>query len=75
MLSSLFWIVSTSVAPSKLLLCQELKKEVEFHNKTALSVENTGTYLKYFGCKRDTVYVKNLLVGVKIRWKKTHSKK
>lgn len=51
-------------------LCQELKKSVEFHTKTALSVENTGTYLKYFGCKRDTVYVKNLLVGVKIRWKK-----
>ena len=45
---------------------QELKKDVDFQSKIAQNVENTGTYLKYFGSKRDTVYVKNLLVGVKV---------
>lgn len=33
-------------------------------------LDRTGTYLKYFGRKQDTIYIKNLLVGIRLRWKK-----
>ena len=34
------------------------------------TLDRTGTYLKQFGRKQDTIYVKNLLVGIRLRWKK-----
>ena len=34
------------------------------------TLDRTGTYLKYFGRKQDTIYIKNLLVGIRLRWKK-----
>ena len=34
------------------------------------NLDRTGTYLKYFGRKQDTVYIKNLLISIKLRWKK-----
>lgn len=34
------------------------------------SLEKNGSYLKHFGKKQDTIYIKNLLVGIKLRWKK-----
>lgn len=34
------------------------------------AVDQNGTYLKYFGSKQDTVYIKELLMSVRIRWKK-----
>lgn len=34
------------------------------------TLDQTGTYLKHFGLKQDTIYVKNLLVGIRLRWKK-----
>lgn len=34
------------------------------------AVDQNGTYLKYFGSKQDTVYIKDRLMSVRIRWKK-----
>ena len=33
-------------------------------------LDRTGTYLKYFGRKQDTIYIKNLLMSIKLRWLK-----
>ncbi|XP_052234757.1 dystonin-like isoform X4 [Dreissena polymorpha] len=64
--------------PSKLV--PKILKQIEDHNalKTELDsqvgkmhiLERTGTYLKHFGRKQDTIYIKNLLVGIRLRWKK-----
>lgn len=35
-----------------------------------MSLDRTGSYLKYFGRKQDTIYIKNLLIGIRLRWKK-----
>ncbi|XP_052813001.1 microtubule-actin cross-linking factor 1, isoforms 1/2/3/4/5-like isoform X2 [Mya arenaria] len=66
--------------PSKLV--PKILKQMEDHSslKTELdsqiekmhSLDRTGTYLKHFGRKQDTIYIKNLLVGIKLRWKKLH---
>ena len=34
------------------------------------NLDRTGTYIKYFGRKQDTVYIRNLLMNIKLRWKK-----
>ena len=32
-------------------------------------LDRTGTYLKYFGHKQDTVTIKNALINIRMRWK------
>lgn len=34
------------------------------------NLDQSGTYLKYFGRKADTIRVKNLLIEIRLRWKK-----
>jgi len=33
-------------------------------------VDQAGTHLKYFGSRQDGSYLKDYLLGVRIRWKK-----
>ncbi|XP_041374834.1 LOW QUALITY PROTEIN: microtubule-actin cross-linking factor 1-like [Gigantopelta aegis] len=47
-----------------------LKSDLESQADNMLTLDRTGTYLKYFGRKQDTIYIKNLLVGIRLRWKK-----
>lgn len=47
-----------------------MKTELEQHIEKMQSLEKNGSYLKHFGKKQDTIYIKNLLVGIKLRWKK-----
>ncbi|XP_067685972.1 microtubule-actin cross-linking factor 1, isoforms 6/7-like isoform X1 [Haliotis asinina] len=64
--------------PSKLV--EKVTRQIEEHNvlkadleaqaEKMLTLDRTGTYLKYFGRKQDTIYIKNLLVGIRLRWKK-----
>lgn len=35
-----------------------------------MKLEAAGTYLRYFGRKQDTVYIRTLLISTKLRWKK-----
>ena len=46
------------------------RDDIEAHREVMQSLDRTGTYLKYFGRKQDTVYIKNLLISIKLRWKK-----
>ncbi|BFZ22115.1 hypothetical protein BsWGS_25154 [Bradybaena similaris] len=64
--------------PSKLV--PTVIKQIEDHNALRANLEaqaekmnlldSTGAYLKHFGRKQDTIYVKNMLVGIQLRWKK-----
>jgi len=47
-----------------------LKEELDAQIEKMHILDRTGTYLKYFGRKQDTIYIKNLLVGIRLRWKK-----
>ncbi|GFN99913.1 microtubule-actin cross-linking factor 1 [Plakobranchus ocellatus] len=47
-----------------------LLKDIKSQEENVGLLDSTGTYLKYYGHKQDTVYVKNLLVGIRLRWKK-----
>ena len=49
---------------------QTFREDVEAHREIMMNLDRTGTYLKYFGRKQDTVYIKNLLISIKLRWKK-----
>jgi dystonin len=49
---------------------QALKADIERHSAEMKGVDQTGTYLKYFGSKQDTVYVRNRLSSVRLRWKR-----
>ncbi|KAK7501339.1 hypothetical protein BaRGS_00007464, partial [Batillaria attramentaria] len=78
------WLNTTEVSmrafvyPSKLV--DRITKQIEEHNavredlqaqsERMATLDRTGTYLKHFGRKQDTIYVKNLLVGIRLRWKK-----
>ncbi|XP_053386476.1 dystonin-like isoform X4 [Mercenaria mercenaria] len=78
------WLNNAEVAirafkyPSKIV--HRVVKQMEEHNKLKMeldaqiermhTLDRTGTFLKYFGRKQDTIYIKNLLVGIRLRWKK-----
>ncbi|CAL1534640.1 unnamed protein product [Lymnaea stagnalis] len=78
------WLNSAEISmrtfkyPSKLV--GPITKQIEEHNvlKAVLEaqaqkmsiLDRSGTYLKYFGRKQDTIYVKNMQVGIRLRWKK-----
>ncbi|CAH1789990.1 unnamed protein product, partial [Owenia fusiformis] len=49
---------------------RSFKEDIEAHKQVMQNLDLTGTYLKYFGRKQDTVYIKNLLISIKLRWKK-----
>jgi len=49
---------------------QVLRSDIERHSMDMKNVDHTGTYLKYFGSKQDTVYVRNRLSSVRLRWKR-----
>jgi dystonin len=49
---------------------QNFREDIEAHREIMQQLDRTGTYLKYFGRKQDTVYIKNLLISIKLRWKK-----
>ncbi|KAK3083433.1 hypothetical protein FSP39_022457, partial [Pinctada imbricata] len=49
---------------------EKLKAELEQQIEKMQSLDRTGSYLKHFGRKQDTIYIKNLLVGIRLRWKK-----
>jgi hypothetical protein len=49
---------------------QEFRNDIETHRELMINLDRTGTFLKYFGHKQDTVYIKNLLISIKLRWKK-----
>jgi len=49
---------------------QVLRSDIERHGVEMKSVDHTGTYLKYFGSKQDTVYVRNRLSSTRLRWKR-----
>ncbi len=51
-------------------LLQDFRQDIEAHREIMQNLDRTGTYLKYFGRKQDTVYIKNLLISIKLRWKK-----
>ena len=52
------------------MIFQVFKQDIEAHREIMQNLDRTGTYLKYFGRKQDTVYIKNLLISIKLRWKK-----
>jgi len=47
-----------------------LRSDIERHSVEMKNVDHTGTYLKYFGSKQDTVYVRNRLSSTRLRWKR-----
>ena len=49
---------------------QVLRSDIDRHAMDMKNVDHTGTYLKYFGSKQDTVYVRNRLSSVRLRWKR-----
>ncbi|CAG2203453.1 DST [Mytilus edulis] len=49
---------------------EKLRAELEQQSEKMMSLDRTGSYLKYFGRKQDTIYIKNLLIGIRLRWKK-----
>ena len=49
---------------------QVLRSDIERHSLEMKNVDHTGTYLKYFGSKQDTVYVRNRLSSTRLRWKR-----
>ena len=49
---------------------QQFRSDTEHHLDTMMKLEKAGTYLRYFGRKQDTVYIRTLLISTKLRWKK-----
>lgn len=49
---------------------EAMRTDLESQADKMAVLERTGTFLKHFGRKQDTTYVKNLLVGMRLRWKK-----
>ena len=52
------------------MFVQTFREDIDAHREIMQNLDRTGTYLKYFGRKQDTVYIKNLLISIKLRWKK-----
>ncbi|XP_021344604.1 dystonin-like, partial [Mizuhopecten yessoensis] len=48
----------------------KMKMELDQHSERMQTLDRTGSYLKHFCRKQDTIYIKNLLVGIRLRWKK-----
>ena len=53
-----------------LFIHQAIRADLQAQSERMATLDRTGTYLKHFGRKQDTIYVKNLLVGIRLRWKK-----
>ena len=53
-----------------MFLCQVIRSDIERHHAEMKNVDHTGTYLKYFGSKQDTIYVRNRLSSTRLRWKR-----
>ena len=49
---------------------QQFREEVAGHQEVVARLERAGTFLRYFGRKQDSVYVRTLLMSTKLRWKK-----
>ncbi|XP_074648651.1 uncharacterized protein LOC141904089 [Tubulanus polymorphus] len=49
---------------------KEFLAEIEDERKILEEIDNNGTYLKYFGNKEDSLYVKRQLQDLKLRFKK-----
>ncbi|CAD5120159.1 DgyrCDS8736 [Dimorphilus gyrociliatus] len=49
---------------------ESFKRDIETHRDVMQNLDQSGTYLKYFGRKADTIRVKNLLIEIRLRWKK-----
>jgi len=43
---------------------------VKDHEEMAKDLDVSGTYIKYFGSKRDVVFVQGQLFDAKLRWKR-----
>jgi len=55
---------------SEMVVVQMLRADIDRHSLEMKHVDHTGTYLKYFGSKQDTVYVRNRLSSTRLRWKR-----
>ncbi|KAK3581860.1 hypothetical protein CHS0354_032763 [Potamilus streckersoni] len=51
-----------------------LQKDIGRHREVLISLDKTGTHLKYFSQKQDVVLIKNLLSSVQHRWEKIVSR-
>jgi len=49
---------------------QSLQEEVDSHQEMAKGLDLSGTYIKYFGRKRDVVVMQGQLFDAKLRWKR-----
>jgi len=49
---------------------QSLQEEVDSHQEMAKGLDVSGTYIKYFGRKRDVVVIQSQLYDAKLRWKR-----
>ena len=49
-----------------------LQKEISSHREIMVSLDKTGTHLKYFSQKQDVILIKNLLASVTHRWEKVN---
>ena len=49
---------------------QSLEEDVQGHQEMAKDLDVSGTYIKYFGGKRDVVAVQGKLFDAKLRWKR-----
>jgi hypothetical protein len=49
---------------------QAYVEDINSHREILQEIDMTGTYLKYFGNKQDTLYVKAQLQSIKLRFKK-----
>jgi len=43
---------------------------VDTHHELVNELDRCGAYLLHFGRRQDAVYIKSLLISVKLRWKK-----
>ena len=53
---------------------QQFREEVAGHQEVMMRLERAGTFLRHFGRKQDSVYVRTLLMSTKLRWKKLVTK-
>ena len=73
MFNNLIVVCSLVAYIDYVLVCdifQTFREDIDAHREIMQNLDRTGTYLKYFGRKQDTVYIKNLLISIKLRWKK-----
>lgn len=56
-------------------LCfQALQKDISKQREVLVSLDKTGTHLKYFSEKQDVIIIRNLLSSVQHRWEKIVSR-